>query len=103
MAADIASPYLMDEPPTSSGKALLSRAFEHWCAIHHGHRPEDIVAALGPDDPARPADRRQLRFAARLLGELMAAKEMRSFARPFGAGSPMPLPAAVWERDDFAP
>ena len=46
MTAASTSPYLLDEPPTSTGKALLARAFWHWCALQHGHSPEEIAAAV---------------------------------------------------------
>lgn len=101
MSTDQTSPYLLDEPPTSVGKALLARAFWHWCVLHHGHSDEEIVAALEPDGVVAPAIRRQISFAARLLGELIAAGEIRTFARPFGGGSPERVPASHWELDDF--
>lgn len=101
MTTDHTSPYLLDEPPTSVGKALLSRAFEHWCVLHHGHSSEEIAAALEPDGVGAPETRRQIAFAARLLGELAAAGELRTFARPFGGGTPERVPAAHWELDDF--
>jgi predicted DNA-binding transcriptional regulator AlpA len=97
------SPYLLDEPPTSTGKALLARAFSHWCVLHHGLTPEEIAAALDGeigDDPRAPA---KVRHAARLIGELIAAGDLRTFARPFGGGSPERLPASDWELDDFRP
>ena len=101
MLADRASPYLMEEPPTSTGRVLLSRALAHWCALHDGNSEEDIADALDPDGTSSDSDRRQIGFAARLLGELVAAGMMRASARPIGGGVPLPLHASVWERDDF--
>lgn len=91
----------MDEPPTSSGRVFLARAFAHWCVLHQGSTPEEIAVALDLASEATPSERRHVRFAARLLGELAAAGELRGFARPLGGGTPTPLPAATWERDDF--
>ena len=98
-----ASPYLLEEPPTSTGKVLLSRAFEHWCALHHGYSSEEIVAAFDPAASAPSDVRTSVGTAARLIGELAAAGELRTFARPFGGGSPERLPASDWELDDFRP
>lgn len=101
MTTDQTSPYFLDEPPTSVGRALLARAFEHWCVLHHGHSDEEIAAAFDPAGVVAPATRQQVAFAARLIGELIAAGELRTFARPFGGGSPERLPASHWELDDF--
>lgn len=98
---DTISPYLLDEPPTSTGKALLSRALSHWCALHAGLNPDEIVKALESPEIVDRQTRIAVANAARLIGELFAAGEMRTFARPFGGGSPEPLPAAAWELDDF--
>lgn len=101
MTRDETSPYLLEEPPTSVGKALLARVFEHWCVLHHGHSGDEITAALEPDGVVAPETRQQIAFAARLIGELIGAGEMRTFARPFGGGSPERVPASHWELDDF--
>lgn len=97
------SPYTIDEPPTSVGRVLLARAFAHWCVLHYGHTPEEVAAALDPASDAAQGERREVRFAARLLGELIACGELLSWARPFGGGSPTPIPASNWELDDFRP
>lgn len=97
------SPYLLDEPPTSTGKALLSRAFSHWCGLHHGFSPEEIADALDREADVDPVDRSKVGNAARLIGELFAAGEMRTFARPFGGGRPEQLRASDRELDDFRP
>jgi predicted DNA-binding transcriptional regulator AlpA len=101
MTNEAASPYTMDEPPTSTGRALLSRAFSHWCAIHHGYAPEEIAAAFGMDAPAAPEVKQGVHAAARLIGELIACGEMQTYARPIGGGSPVPVTADDWELDDF--
>lgn len=95
------SPYLLDEPPTSTGRALLARAVAHWCGLHFGHSPEEIVAALDPATRCDPEVRKEVGLASRLLGEMISSGELRTYARPFGGGSPEPLPAAYWELDDF--
>lgn len=97
------SPYLLDEPPTSTGKALLARAFEHWCVLHHGYVGEDIAAAFDSGSAVAPEVRTRIAFAARLLGELIAAGRIRAFVRTFGGGSPVPMAASDWELDDFRP
>lgn len=97
------SPYLLAEPPTSTGKALLSRAFSHWCDLHHGFAAAEVADALDHAADVDPVDRMRVDTAARLIGELFAAGEMRTFARPFGGGSPEQLKAADWELDDFRP
>ena len=101
MPAENASPYLMDEPPTSTGRILLSRAFSHWCVVHHGYSDHDVYCALDPEGLSDDPDRREILWAARLLGELLCAEVMRAFTRPIGGGSPAPLAASAWERDDF--
>jgi hypothetical protein len=63
-----------EEPPTSTRRLFLARAFAHCCALHCGCRPHDVVAALDPDSDASPKDRREVGFAGRLLGELAASK-----------------------------
>lgn len=93
----------MEEPPTSTGRVFLARAFAHWCVLHDGNSGEEIAAALDPDGVSSPSERRRIGFAARLLGELVAAGQMRASARPIGGGTPTPLAAGVWERDDFRP
>ncbi len=95
------SPYLIDEPPTSTGRALLARAFAHWCVLHHGYAPEEVAAALGGDAEVGRSVLQNVRFGARLLGELIAAERLNTFARPFGAGRPERIPAGDWELDDF--
>lgn len=97
------SPYLLDEPPTSTGKALLSRAFSHWCGLHYGLTEGEIAAAFSGETDSDPTARNEVRNAARLIGELIAAGDMRTFARPFGGGSPERLPTTDWELDDFRP
>lgn len=91
----------MDEPPTSTGRVLLSRAFSHWCVLHHGYSDQDIYVALDREGLCDDFDRREILWAARLLGELLCAGEMRAFTRPIGGGTPEPLAASAWERDDF--
>lgn len=95
------SPYLMPEPPTSTGRALLARAFEHWCVLHHGYSPAEIADALDDAGTADRSIRHNVRVAARLLGELIASSRIPTFARPFGGGTPVPIPAGDWELDDF--
>jgi prophage regulatory protein len=111
MNVNTASPYLMDEPPTSTGRVLLASAFSHWCILHHGYSPAETAAALDPETAAALdpdfncglQDRRTVGTEARLLGGLLAAGHIRAFTRPIGAGNPAPLPSTVWERDDFRP
>ncbi len=103
MTSPSTSPYLLDEPPTSTGKALLARAFSHWCVLHHGLNPDEVAAALDGETRDDPGAVSEVRHAARLIGELIAAGDLRTFARPFGGGSPERLPASDWELDDFRP
>lgn len=101
--SDTISPYLLDEPPTSTGRALLSRAFAHWCAVSYGHSAEEIASAFERTDVPDASVVKQVGVAARLIGELIAAGRLRTFARPFGGGSPEPIPPSAWELDDFRP
>lgn len=101
MPADRTSPYLLDEPPTSTGKALLARAFWHWCALHHGLSPEEIAEVFSDGNAVDAVAASEVRHAVRLLGELFAAGDVLTFARPFGGGDPERLPASAWELDDF--
>jgi prophage regulatory protein len=45
--------------------------------------------------------RARIGFAARLLGELIAAGRIRTFVTPYGGGSPVPMAPGDWELDDF--
>lgn len=101
MATGLPSPYTMDEPPTSTGRVLLAHGFWEWCALHHGFSPRDIELAFDPKSEICSLDRRRMAFAARLLGELAGAGKLRGYSRQFGGGNPVPLPAHIWERDDF--
>ncbi len=103
MTTDTISPYTMEEAPTSVGRVLLARAFAHWCVLHHGHTPEEVAAALDSVSETGRGERRKVHFAARLLGELIASGEIHSWARPFGGGNPVQVPASHWELDDFGP
>lgn len=106
-------PYLMVDPPRSSGRALLSRLLWEWCCAHWGLSLGEVAAALAPseaDRGARDGDRddhhvgrEQVRLAARLIGGALADGAVRTFARPFGGGEPIELGAGVWEIDDFVP
>lgn len=101
VTSNVDSPYLLDEPPTSAGRVLLARAFSHWCMLHHGYSPAEIAAALDASTMCNEDDRRTVGSDARLIGELLAAGQIRAFARPIGGGEPSPLAMATWERDDF--
>jgi len=91
MLAETASPYLTEEPPTSPGRVLLSRTSSHWCGLHYGHSEQDIDIALDPERRCDDVYRRQILWAARLLGELLSAGEMRAFTMPVGGGDREPL------------
>lgn len=100
------SPYTMEEQPTSAGRALLARAFSHWCCLHHGYSPEEIAAAFDESNGSACVAngvKREVADAARLIGELIAGGQMRTYARRIGGGNPEPLPATAWELDDFRP
>lgn len=101
MMIQLASAFTMDEAPTSVGRILLARALSHWCVLHHGYSEEEVAAAFDPAAALHPDVSSNVLFAARLLGELIASGEIHSWARPFGGGSPIPLPADDWELDDF--
>lgn len=95
------NPYLLDHPPESVGRVLLSRAFEHYCLLQWGSFAEDILTALKPGRHEGTAS--AIRDATRLLGGLIARNRVRSWVRPFGGGEPSRLKAHIWEIDDFAP
>lgn len=113
-------PFTMEEQPTSTGRLFLARAFAHWCALHHGCDPDEVEAALsdgpcgadaGDHDGGDAADdygviveprvRRQVRDGARLIGELVAAGRLRTFARPLGGGETIELKASAWDLDEY--
>lgn len=94
-----ASPYLVASPPTSPGRALLSRAYEHYCVLQWGWSGEQIAAAF--EDEGEVAIRDAVSWSTRLLGELMASGDIHSWARPFGGGEPVALKPSAWELDDF--
>lgn len=106
-------PYLMADPPRSSGRALLSRLMWEYCCLHWGLSPAEVAAALGGnagedhDDGADEAldegTARRVALAANLLGGVLADGGVRAFARPIGGGEPAALAATVWEVDDFRP
>jgi predicted DNA-binding transcriptional regulator AlpA len=95
------SAFTFEEAPTSSGRVLLARALSHWCVIHYGYSEEEVAAAFDTSAPLHSQVSQNVRFAARLLGELIASGEIRAWARPFGGGSPILIPAGDWELDDF--
>jgi hypothetical protein len=66
MPTEIASPYLMDEPPTSTSRVLLSRSFSHWCILHHGYSDHDVYVALDPEKLCDDIDQITL-FSSRRL------------------------------------
>jgi predicted DNA-binding transcriptional regulator AlpA len=92
------SPYMMEQPPTSPGRALLSRAFAHHCALEWGYSEEDVAAVFERSRRSLPAE---FLRATRLFGELMARGDIRTWARPFGGGEPIVLRTTFWELDDF--
>lgn len=94
------SPYLRIDLPTSPGKILLARAFNHWCAIHSGSSPQEVVEALSTKEHMAVDTRNDIEWAAHLIGELLAGGQLRSFARPIGGGIPISVPAVHWELDD---
>ena len=95
------SPYLLEDPPTSPGRAFLARAFAHWCALAHGFSAEEIAAALEGDAAADAAVARRVANATRLIGEVLAAGRLRAWARPMGGGIPEPIDPSLWELDDW--
>jgi predicted DNA-binding transcriptional regulator AlpA len=95
------SPYLTDDPPTSSGRTLLATAFAHYCALMWGYSPEEVAQALSDDRGVSPYEHREIRLAARLIGRIVADGRLRTFARPIGGGEPISLKPSVWELDDF--
>ena len=101
MTNDLVSPYAMEEPPTSTGRTLLARGFAHWCALHYGYDPQEVSHALNGEADVDLS--RDVSFAARLIGELIAAGRLKTHARPMGGGVPLPLRASDWELDDFRP
>lgn len=91
------SPYNLSQPPTSPGRALLSRAYEYFCEIHWGYSGDEIAAAFAGRNPSIFGD---LEWSSRLLGELLARGDIRSWARAFGGGQPVSL-KGMWELDEF--
>lgn len=93
------SPYLMPNPPTSTGRLILSRAFEHYCALHWGYSGHEIAAALRNDGEGNVIE--LVTMGARIIGEALAMDAVRCWARPKGGGEPVSLRPGVWELDDF--
>ena len=95
------SPYLAEDPPTSSGRTLLATAFAHYCALMWGYSPEEVARALSDEIDGSLRESREIRLAARLIGRVVADGGLRTFARPIGGGEPISLKPSVWELDDF--
>lgn len=94
------SPYLLESPPASSNRVLLSRGFAHYCLLHWGFSGTDIDEAFsGRSDDAV---RERVLGAMRLIGGLFATGSIKCWARPLGGGEPSTLRATAWELDDFA-
>ena len=95
-----ASPYLMAAPPESTGRVLLATGFAHYCGLHWGYDPSEVLEAFqgGGDALAR----QRVAFAARLLGGVLARGFVRAWTRAIGGGEPVELRASVWEIDDFS-
>lgn len=96
-------PYAAAGDLTSSGRVSLARATTEYCLLHWGMDEADVAAALAVDDPEGEADRFRVLGAVRLFGRLFADGVVRTFARRFGGGSPVPLASEVWELDDYRP
>jgi predicted DNA-binding transcriptional regulator AlpA len=99
--ASAPSPYLANDPPTSSGRTLLALAFAHYCGLMWGYAPTEVACALSDEGDAAPKEHREIKLAAGLIGRIMADGRLRSYARPFGGGEPIPLKASIWEVDNF--
>lgn len=94
-------PYGSATELTSSGRVSLARATVEYCLLHWGMDGDDVVAALGATDGSHSNDDSRIVGAVRLFGRLFADGLVRTFARPFGGGAPVPLPAETWELDDY--
>lgn len=97
--AALPSPYLMEEPPTSHGRVLLAKAFEHYCTLEWGLIGPDIACAF--DGTGGSMDQARVRMTARTVGQVLARGAVRAWARPIGGGEPVLLRASTWELDDF--
>ena len=95
----------MPDPPTSSGRALLSRLLWEYCCVHWGLSPEEVASALsvGGERRGREGPRREVDMAVRLIGGVLADGGVRAFARSLGGGEPVEMRATLWEIDDFRP
>jgi predicted DNA-binding transcriptional regulator AlpA len=93
------TPYTMSQPPTSPGRALLARAYLHYCGLEWGYSGNDLAAAFAEDANRRTRD--EVASSTRLFGELLARGDIRSWARAFGGGEPTLLKPTLWELDDY--
>lgn len=88
------------DPPRSRDRILLATALTQLCAGEWGMSGDDVA-----DAAARPAtnpnDSDRVRSASNLIGRMLLEGDVQSWARPFGGGEPVSLPASAWELDDF--
>lgn len=96
---EMMSPYTMAQPPTSPGRALLSRALSHYCALAYGLSDAELAAGFAGAGGVTVAA--EIALSTRLMGETLARGDVRAWARPMGGGEPVPLKASLWELDDF--
>ena len=95
--------YLLDDPPRSAGRMLLSRVLEEFVAIEWGIGPDDLAEHFGPGTLAGE-DARQvsdwIRSACRAIVDLALAERLQTYARPLGGGLPVEIDPSLWEIDD---
>ena len=100
------APYLLEDPPRSEGRVLLSQSLEEYAAIEWGFGPKDIApffSTPAADDKDGRYVAAMLRIACDNLQSLLLAGRLRAFARPLGGGRPVPLGSHLWEIDDPLP
>ena len=95
-------PYLMADWPKSDGRTFLAHAFAFFCLLEWGSTFDQIDAALDPSAECDRHVRAQILGAVQNFGRVIQQRRIDTYARPFGGGSPRPLPQDIWELDDFS-
>lgn len=92
------SPYRAERTLRSAGRTPLTSAFSLYMAARSGISPIEIADAFEPGGDAN--DRAMIEREIDHLASIFVDGRLRTFARRFGGGDPVELPASAWEIDD---
>lgn len=92
-------PFLLDDPPRSRARLLLSQVLSHYCAAFFGISSEEIGRAFMDPDGHDDGERGQVAWAVALIGGFILDGRLRTYARPLGGGDCTAISTNAWEMD----